>query len=152
MGRPIDSGVTWGEGAQWAKLGGQAVQLDVTLHSEDFGWTNPINVSCLWWNESGEGMDWGKSFFERGRRSGWIFGGKLNDIFCFFSFDDVCGQKYLCSYLVTTLIFISLNSAIGKYIMAITLKKVIFNEWKKMSSVLDYLISCLSFGHLAWVF
>ena len=26
-----------GGGAQWAKLGGQAVQLDVTLHSEDFG-------------------------------------------------------------------------------------------------------------------
>ena len=51
--------------------------------------------------------------------------------FAFSLLDDVCGQKYLCSYQVTTLIFISLNSAIGLSVMAITLKEIIFDEWQK---------------------
>ena len=53
---------------------------------------------------------------------------------------------------VTAVIFISLNSAISKYAVTITLKEIIFHFWQKMLIVPDYLVSCLSFGHLASVF
>ena len=35
MGNNDVGGVGWGGGAQWAKLRGQAMQLNITLHCED---------------------------------------------------------------------------------------------------------------------
>ena len=44
-------------GPQWAKLGGQAMQLDKALNFEDFGWAFTANATSLWWNKLGEGRD-----------------------------------------------------------------------------------------------
>ena len=42
---------------QWAKLGGQAMQLGMIFHFEVFGLTCPTNAAKLWWKMSGRGRD-----------------------------------------------------------------------------------------------
>ena len=48
-------------------------------------------------------------------------------------------------FIITGVIFISLNSAISKYAVTITLKEIIFHFWQKMLIVSDtwYLASVL---------
>ena len=58
----VSSFVTTGGGAQWAKLMGQARQLNIALNCEDYGLPSPINASSLWWSMSGEGRDWVRPF------------------------------------------------------------------------------------------
>ena len=58
----VSSFVTTGGGAQWAKLMGQARQLNIALKCEDYGLPSPINASSLWWSMSGEGRDWVRPF------------------------------------------------------------------------------------------
>ena len=99
--------VTTGGGAQWAKLMGQAMQLNIALNCEDYGLPSPINASSLWWSMSGEGRDWVRPFFVEGGGMCEPLKGKL----CFYMFRLYVRAEMHWSFItVTALIFISLNT------------------------------------------
>ena len=62
------------------------------------------------------------------------------------------GRNAVYFIYVTAVIFISLNSAISKYAVIITLKEIIFHFWQKMLLVPASLLSFLSFWHNSSVF